>query len=1095
MKGLERREVVEDTLRGHAQTQPVLMQNSGIQNAASVQAPTSTLDVDIAQQLGKFAQGKLAEAVKIKQEHALIDGQMAYYQGKAFEDIKMDGDKWSLEGYRVVQSQQLASGLLTAQQQEIENGAYEMDPDQYRGHFMSRVESVLKSAPDQRIAELAREQLLRQMPSLVDKHLLSNIQHKEKLNFEELENSVDVISRDPTAIDNLITFAKGGEGSPTAGLSDTRRRAAVVSGVIKAFANDNPMAYAALSGEGLLGGDYLTTSQLNSLRSAKQKFENRRRSEYNKEFFEAEQVLLEDAAKGHLDPILAVEAASSLYAEHGITMNAHEAKEMYHKARTGVRTAAITEGALIESAGVRGDIDTQVSLVIKSLTRTESGGNSGAHRTNRDGRSFGGAMQFGQARLNDWANSTGSPRVTVSQFTNNPNLQREVERWHVKDIISHANAKGYTNLVGKKINGVTVTLSGMVAVAHLGGKGGLDKFISSGGKYNPKDQLGTSLTDYLRTHATGNADELFTPQERMDRAVKTRNQVMQRTAVENLALAQPDRDADDQLFRSDFIDESEWTRRNTVRREKYGLERTAAMIQHEADVLSEVAVSNIKNAVDEDSKQKSLEYQLGVEQARTDFNAAAEQFGKGDTSINLDAAAQEFFKQTKQLSQDTGVSIPEDEVIRDVRKISKQINKSLDAARKWHEDGVLIDASVESRTLGQLNQSLVDRAVNDYKQEVLKRSVEQKAQNTLPTQDPATGRPLDNPQEHFVMRETTKFLAQQGVIDKQLRQVTNGFLAMGPTDPEGNPNPKYVEAVQTYRDLHSVNPSLADKYIDPEYRPEIDVIMHNSAGGPIDGAIREFGVREVDTAITRDPSVFLSKVQKDVSKTVNSFLEEQDIGFWQAIWQDDADMAQWNDMTSTERSPLWSAENKELVKHDLIQELESAYKMNPRGKPTELVAAAANRVKARHTVVAGQVIRAPQGSTMSEMFFGSPTSEFADQDGIYNTIIMDWLRSEEMQAQYPHLNVDETTVGEVFGGVLNHLPQFITGRDPTAGTLSDSFDTLRTGVRPFIISDPRDGSLYIQISDPAGGYQDHLVVPALQLGKAYMKKHKSKLID
>ena len=45
---------------------------------------------------------------------------------------------------------------------------------------------------------------------------------------------------------------------------------------------------------------------------------------------------------------------------------------------------------------------------------------------------------------------------------------------------------------------VDVTIDGLVAVAHLGGKTGLKKFLESNGKYNPADAYGTTLKDYLR---------------------------------------------------------------------------------------------------------------------------------------------------------------------------------------------------------------------------------------------------------------------------------------------------------------------------------------------------------------------------------------------------------------------------------------------------------------------------------------------------------------------------------------------------------------------------------------------------------------------
>ena len=105
---------------------------------------------------------------------------------------------------------------------------------------------------------------------------------------------------------------------------------------------------------------------------------------------------------------------------------------------------------------------------------------------------------MGDDRLKDYATATGSRPISASQFRNLPAAQqRAVNEWHINDLISAAQATG---AVGKVINGTPVTLGGLVAVAHLGGKGGMNKFVQTDGRYNPKDQLGTSLTDYLVKH-------------------------------------------------------------------------------------------------------------------------------------------------------------------------------------------------------------------------------------------------------------------------------------------------------------------------------------------------------------------------------------------------------------------------------------------------------------------------------------------------------------------------------------------------------------------------------------------------------------------
>lgn len=167
----------------------------------------------------------------------------------------------------------------------------------------------------------------------------------------------------------------------------------------------------------------------------------------------------------------------------------------------GIRTAQsdLDAGGTPTAGGGRND--GSVAGIIASLTGTESGGNSGANRTNSDGRSFGGLLQMGDARLADYARATGSKPISAMQFKNlSASQQKSVNNWHIQDLTKKAQATG---AVGRVINGVPVTLGGLVAVAHLGGSGGMEKFVSSNGRYNPKDQLGTSLTDYLKKHASG----------------------------------------------------------------------------------------------------------------------------------------------------------------------------------------------------------------------------------------------------------------------------------------------------------------------------------------------------------------------------------------------------------------------------------------------------------------------------------------------------------------------------------------------------------------------------------------------------------------
>lgn len=142
-----------------------------------------------------------------------------------------------------------------------------------------------------------------------------------------------------------------------------------------------------------------------------------------------------------------------------------------------------------------------------SLIRTESGGN---FQAKNDAMGAGGHVghfgrgQFGVARLDDAKRAGIIPaNMTPEDYMAQPGAQERVESWHVGDIQNFIAQSGLDGYVGREINGTVVTPRGMLAVAHLGGKEGLKRYLETGGQYDPADANGTSLTDYLRTHGGG----------------------------------------------------------------------------------------------------------------------------------------------------------------------------------------------------------------------------------------------------------------------------------------------------------------------------------------------------------------------------------------------------------------------------------------------------------------------------------------------------------------------------------------------------------------------------------------------------------------
>ena len=124
---------------------------------------------------------------------------------------------------------------------------------------------------------------------------------------------------------------------------------------------------------------------------------------------------------------------------------------------------------------------------LERLSLSESSGDSNAEITIADSRRYVGSLQFGDARLQDYKKATGSS-FTQDESKANSTLQAKVAAWHIADIDKTIDGLG--------INTDGYDRDGLRAVAHLGGKGGMKKFVRSNGEYNPSDELGTSLQDY-----------------------------------------------------------------------------------------------------------------------------------------------------------------------------------------------------------------------------------------------------------------------------------------------------------------------------------------------------------------------------------------------------------------------------------------------------------------------------------------------------------------------------------------------------------------------------------------------------------------------
>jgi hypothetical protein len=150
---------------------------------------------------------------------------------------------------------------------------------------------------------------------------------------------------------------------------------------------------------------------------------------------------------------------------------------------------------------------TTAANIPASIIQSESGGNWNAQNNAMGAGGMPGhfgRLQFGQARLQDAIRAGAIPAgTTPQQFMASPELQRAAEQWHFADIDKAIASGPAAAAIGRAIGGVPVTQDGLRAVAHLGGVGGMNKFVQSNGAYNPADANGTTLMAYLQRHGGG----------------------------------------------------------------------------------------------------------------------------------------------------------------------------------------------------------------------------------------------------------------------------------------------------------------------------------------------------------------------------------------------------------------------------------------------------------------------------------------------------------------------------------------------------------------------------------------------------------------
>lgn len=117
-----------------------------------------------------------------------------------------------------------------------------------------------------------------------------------------------------------------------------------------------------------------------------------------------------------------------------------------------------------------------------------------------------GKYQFGKATLRRFK------IYNAQKFLQTPQLQEKafVALCKVNKWILRKDIKRFSK---RRINGIRITESGILAAAHLAGAGNVKKYLRSYGKHKFNDAFGTSIEEYLKKFAGYNVSNIVADRE------------------------------------------------------------------------------------------------------------------------------------------------------------------------------------------------------------------------------------------------------------------------------------------------------------------------------------------------------------------------------------------------------------------------------------------------------------------------------------------------------------------------------------------------------------------------------------------------------
>jgi len=1096
--GSERREGTPDSLVGATGITPVEVQTPQLQIPnASVPDVINNTSSQMMRSLSKWSGSRIQEYANKQHEASVLEGQMAYQQGRAMEDLDMGGgmfgDKWAMQGYRVMQAQTTASTMLAAQQEMINQSQYEQDPDQFRATYVNRLEQQLDGM-DQQTAKMVREQMADHMPTLVAQHTTAYMQNEEQNAFDTLSASIDVMSKDATAFDALISNAIGGEGSASAGLSADRTRTAVVSGTVAAFNNGNPVAYHQLKASGLL--DELPDAERQAIKAAKNKYENEVRSTYDAEHEEAIANFERDLAAGNatVDDLIAIEA------RRGLTISAAQGQAVMAGSKTAGDLGERADAIVLQTAQTNRDWGTVAELTQDIVMHFESGGNLNAT----------GPVIEGGANTGDQAQ--GGMQV-MPKTMDDPGF----------GIRPSDGSQADTLRVGREYWAAMVDrYDGNIEAAAIGYNAGFtnaDKWMEAGGDYSvlPDRAQTEPYAKGIAESANGgnlyytNAERFSMAQTELQSATKLRDAILKQQgdqaqidAEAGYGLTMVDVAAD---FKAGVTTRSEYMAAQNAALSTYDLDLTRSIANsRDGDITAGInaaaaraeaarsAATSAATAAEADERKNNIAlFKDDVAIARGVFRTLVN--AEGVTGIEIRAAQEAYLGAVREMGNNRGLVLADTGFAAIRNTASESVARATLASKKYEADQSTIDRAISTGTVSELPSELQKRAFAQEGARVDTDVANLTATGQLPPEQTGTA----------TAQAQMGVWVQAGTVPKQVAAQSTAILGRKLVGPDGDPNPDMISTIQMWDQIRQDSPEVADTMLDEAGMLTAEAVL-DFAGGSFSstediGAAMLAMQNQIDgsaSMVTGDRVQDAVRINGGIITSVNKYFKSEDIGYFQGLFSSNADISQRLDRLPSEEARVFADETAENLSEHVIQEAVRLQKVRPDLTPKYYAEAATRSILGRTSVVGGEVLVMDKGFDLQTQFFGEHASTMS-KDGIEQEVILFGMQQLALEDPEKWGFLAEIAIRENFGMVGRGT---LAVADSIAGVFGgsvgqpsiskdDALGAGKRGVRPFTTTS-NGQNIGIRVIQTNGLPSEFLPFGDLRaIGDAYRAEHQA----